>query len=157
MTKDNFNFEWASPNHGGSRACGDNSIRVSINKGGNKKYQIAIRINIGVMRAQRWVCGDKISVGFDLERNAIAVKRTPNKGYSLSATSVTKEQRDQVIGTHAPCVVKLTAPQALVEIITDSLVIGFDECIERDGLLIIPLTDQLANQDNGNDSKPSFV
>ena len=150
MTKDKFNFQWVSPSRGGSRDYSENSIRVSINKSGKEKHQIAIRINSAVMRAQRWVCGDRISVGFDLERNAIAVKRTPSKGYSLSAIGVEKEERDKVIGTHASCVVKLAAPQKLIEIVNQPLVIDFDACIDRDGLLIIPLADQLVNQDSGN-------
>jgi len=139
MTQDNFSFEWHNPSHGGSRNDA-NGIRIIITNSKKGKYraQLSIRFYEDIMRAMRWVCGDRVSIGFDFNQQLIAIKRNNDHGYCLSACADTKKKREENIGTHSTCVVKMKAPHQFIGLIDKPLVINFDKCADVDGLLIVP-------------------
>ena len=68
--QDNFSFEWHNPSQGGLR-FDEKTIRIAITNSKDSKYrsQLSIRFYEGVMRSMRWVCGDRVSIGFDFSKD----------------------------------------------------------------------------------------
>jgi hypothetical protein len=140
MTQNNFLFEWHNPSRGGSQADA-NTIRITVTKSKDSRSQLSIRIYGDVMSAMRWVCGDRVSVGFNFNSKLIAIKRNSAHGYLLSASADTKEKRTENEGTHSIAVVKMQAPDQLAEAIDAPLVVDFGKCTDANGVLIVPFSE----------------
>lgn len=144
MTVDQFNFQWKTPASSGKLRGHHkkDSVCISTTKTGRGDKQITIRIYEGVMEEMRWVCGDRVSFGYDLQSKKIAIKRVPVGGYKLSPSASGKKDRLDSIGKHKRCVVKLTADDAIHKLIIEPISVVFENCLDIDGMLVIPLKDQ---------------
>ena len=141
MTIDTDNFKWHAPNRGGNPGKGSHTsgVYVSINKGGDNKPQLTIRLYSNTMKKMRWVCGDRLQVGIDVENFRIALRRVPSGGYLASASGSTKADRANNIGSSKTSVIKLRAQNDIYALIDSGIEISIDDVDDVDGVLIVNL------------------
>jgi hypothetical protein len=140
MTEE-FNFQWKEPIRGGQsgKHIGRDSIYISMAGSGRGDRQLSIRIYEGVMEKMRWVCGDRVSVGYDSKAKKIAIKRIPSGGYKLSASTANKKDRIDSVGKSVKSIVKMAAAGFIDDLKIEPVSVMHDQCLDVDGMLIIPL------------------
>lgn len=137
-TKINPSFNWIESKSGGRGGRKGEGARVAIYKSGTYSNQLSVTLYEDTMKSIRWVAGDRVQVGFDLNTKCIALKRVPKNGYALTPTSVTGSKREKLIGKPATCVVKVSAPQDFEQVFNGPAEVSPDELIEIDGMLVLP-------------------
>ena len=133
---------WITPNKGrgkggGRRSDGCGGVRVSIHKAGLQGHrdQLCIRVDLDVMKAMRWVAGDRVLVGIDLAAGTICLRRDAS-GYKL-VSNKTKPRAAE--GECVPCVTKLALPEIMPPSM-ESKVIPLADCTIEGLDISIPLT-----------------
>ena len=134
-------FTWIEPKRGGNNVGGNKGTGVSFNiyKSGKNKPQLSIRIYKDVMKKMRWVAGDRVQVGFDDTKEAVAIRRVPVGGYSASPTVTGIVERKKLIGTTTNVVVKMTCPDGIIDCAHSPVFITSDQAIDQDGILIFSI------------------
>lgn len=75
-------FSWVSAKSGGARTT-TALFGISLSgKSGHREFSVILYT--GGMKLTRWLKGDKVSIGFDLESGLIGVRRDP-RGFTLCA------------------------------------------------------------------------
>lgn len=72
-------FSWVSAKSGGNRL---NTSLFGISMHGKDGGEFSVILYSGGMKLTRWMKGDKVSVGFDLDAGLVGVRRDPN-GFTL--------------------------------------------------------------------------
>lgn len=132
-----LNFQWIVPTYTRRGPTGKKGIRLSISKAGQGREQLVIAIYEDVMRKMRWVIGDRVEVGLDLDAGCLGLRRVPTGGYALSGKGGDKEKSQKLIGTPSKCVTRFTAPEELIPVFQPSVVIPPENLTEEDGLLVV--------------------
>lgn len=78
---------WCVPERGGRPVATDYAIRLSIQnqgKSSNHRKILAIYISSWLAEDMRWIKGDRIKVGFDLDEKWVVLERDKDIGYALA-------------------------------------------------------------------------
>lgn len=133
-------FDWVVMNRKGKqgrRPDLDSGVYMNINSGGRGDNHLVIRIYTPAMKKMRWVCGDKIQVGFDPIGMRVAMRRVPSGGYTASPAGSTKQDRKANLGKSASATVKLRLDDDVKFMFSNPSTVHVDKCEDVDGVLII--------------------
>jgi hypothetical protein len=125
-------IEWAKPtrNNSGKNCAG--GISISLCKAQeNRPEQLSFGIQQDVMKAMRWVVGDRVMFGRDSETGIFVLARHPD-GYKLTPRSTGKGK--DVVGQCVASTLRITLPTFFDKSILP-LSVGLKDC-ECDGLHI---------------------
>ena len=130
-------FQWIVPSRSGNGGAGNSKgARIAVYRSGNAAAQLSIALYADTMKKMRWVVGDRVDVGIDNYSGMLALRRVPQEGYSLTALSIGKKDREKSIGTCVACVVKVKAPQDLHGCFSKTS-LAPNDCVDVDGVLIL--------------------
>jgi hypothetical protein len=136
----NPSFVWLSAPHGARASQEGKAARVALYPatGSKKSSSLSITLYTEVMKQLRWVVGDRVEVGFDVESRCFGVRRVPKGGHALSGLSTAKEERNKIVGQSCAAVVRVSVPEDLTKVFSDRYDLGIADITEVDGVLMLP-------------------
>ena len=121
----------------------ENSVAMSVqkagrDKGGTKRKSLVFVVDAGLMRQQRWVLGDRVTIDFDAVNSEVTIRRVPEKtqgvsSWRLHARNTNKNQVGSAVTSH----IKIVATPAMLR------AFGMDDA---DGIYI---PETCASRENG--------